>query len=129
MNALRMLDETLSGGIAYNHGIFYRTSTVNLPASSSGQQTLLASIRASSVKSLFARFQEAGVVNNKVSLNGKYDSKTPSINSINFNVGGVRYAQVPINPLLNPSQAFCELQMSVGACNSSQFQSSIVPSR
>ena len=53
----------------------------------------------------------------------------PSINSINFNVGGVRYPQVPINPLLNQSQAFRELQMSVGAFNSSRLQSSIVPSR
>ena len=76
MNALQMLDETLSGGIAYNHGMSYRTSTVNLPASSSGQQTSLAGIRASSVKSLFARLQEAGVVNIKLSLNRKYDKKS-----------------------------------------------------
>ena len=129
LNALKMLDETLVNGQAYNHGISYRTASVSLPASSSGQQTLLAGIRASSVKSLFARFQETGVSNNKVSLNGKYDSKNPSINAINFNIGGVRYPQVPINPLVNPSQAFRELQMAVGAFNSTEFQSSIVPSR
>jgi len=129
LNALRMLDETLVGGMAYNHGISYRTASMNLPASSSGQQTLLAGIRASSVKSLFVRFQETGVTNNTVSVNGKYDSKNPSINAINFNVGGIRYPQVPINPLVNPSQAFRELQMAMGAFNSTQFQSSIVPSR
>jgi len=64
-----------------------------------------------------------------LSLNGKFDSKNPCINAINFNVGGVRYPQVPINPLVNPSQAFRELQMAMGSFNSSQFQSSIVPSR
>ena len=124
-----MLDETLVNGMAYNHGISYRTASVSLPATSSGQQTLLAGIRASSVKSLFARFQETGVANNKVSLNGKFDSKNPSINAINFNIGGVRYPQVPINPLVNPAQAFRELQMAVGSFNSTMFQSSIVPSR
>jgi hypothetical protein len=129
LNALRMLDETLVSGVAYNHGISYRTASMSLPASSSGQQTLLAGIRASSVKSLFARFQETGVTNNKVSLNGKFDSKNPSINALNFNIGGVRYPQVPINPLVNPSQAFRELQMAIGAFNSTQFQSSIVPAR
>jgi hypothetical protein len=129
LNALKMLDETLVGGQAYNHGISYRTASVSLPSGSSGQQTLLAGIRASSVKSLFARFQETGVTNEKVSLNGKYDSKNPSINALNFNVGGVRYPQVPVNPLVNPSQAFRELQMAMGAFNSTEFQSSIVPSR
>lgn len=129
LNALKMLDETLVGGMAYNHGISYRTASVSLPANSSGNQTLLAGIRASSVKSLFARFQETGVVNNTQSLNGKYDSKNPSINSICFNVGGTRYPQVPINPLLNPSQAFRELQMAIGSFNATQFQSSIIPGR
>jgi hypothetical protein len=129
MSALRMLDETLASGMAYNHGISYRTASVSLPSASSGQQTLLAGVRASSVKSLFARFQETGVVNNKVSLNGKYDSKNPCINAINFNIGGVRYPQVPINPLVNPSQAFRELMCAMGNFNSTQFQSSIVPSR
>jgi hypothetical protein len=128
-SALRLLDETLVNGQAYNHGISYRTASVSLPNGSSGQQTLLAGIRASSVKSLFARFQEAGVTNNKLSLNGKYDSKNPCINAINFNVGGIRYPQVPINPLVNPSQAFRELMCAMGNFNSSQFQSSIVPSR
>jgi hypothetical protein len=102
LNALRMLDETLVGGMAYNHGVSYRTASMSLPASTTGPQTLLAGIRASSVKSLFARFQETGVSNNTNSVNGKYDSKNPNINSINFNIGGVRYPQVPINPLLNP---------------------------
>lgn len=129
MSALKSLDETLINGVAYNHGISYRTASVSLPASSSGQQTLLAGIRASSVKSLFARFQENGVLNNKTSLNQKYDSKNPNISQICYNIGGQRFPQVPINPLLNPSQAFRELQMAVGAFNSSQFQSSIVPSR
>ena len=69
------------------------------------------------------------MVNNKVSLNEKYDSKTPSINSINFNVGGKKPPFVPINPNLNHRQAFCKIQMSVGAFNSSQFQSSAVPTR
>ena len=129
INAFKMLDESLSNGLAYQSGIYYRTASISLPSGSSEQQTLLAGLRPSSVKSLFARFQEAGVVNNKVSLNEKFDSKNPNINSIDFNIGRIRFPQVPINPLLHPSQSFRELQMAIGLFNSSQFQSSIVPSR
>jgi len=40
LNALTILDETLVGGQAYNHGVSYRTASVSLPTGSSGQQTL-----------------------------------------------------------------------------------------
>ena len=63
------------------------------------------------------------------SVNGKYDSRNPMIYSINFYVGGIQYPQTHINPLLNPSQAFRELQMANGSFNSTQFQSSITPGR
>ena len=49
------------------------------------------------------------------------------LNSINFNVGGLKYPQTPINPLLSPSQAFRETQMAIGSFNNSQFQSCIPP--
>jgi hypothetical protein len=49
------------------------------------------------------------------------------INSINFSVGGIKYPQQPINPLLAPSQAFRETQMAVGSFNNAQFQSAITP--
>ena len=131
LNALKMLDESLVNGKAYNKGTTYRTASVNLPASVYGQQQLLAGVRGSSVKSLFARFYDgtAAATTTTGSVNGKYDSKNPMINSICFNVAGTRYPQVPVNPLLNPSQAFRETQMAIGSFNSTQFQSCIVPSR
>jgi len=126
VNALSMLDNTLVDGKSYIHGTTYRTSSVSLPAVA-GSQSLLAGIRASSVKSLFARFYEGGTASVNNSVNGKYDSKCPIINSINFSVGGIKYPQQPVNPLLAPSQAFRETQMAIGSFNNAQFQSAITP--
>ena len=125
-SALSMLDDTLENGKSYIHGTTYRTSSVTLPATS-GATSLLAGVRASSVKSLFARFAQGGAASASGNSSGKYDSPNPLLNGINFNVGGIKYPQTPINPLLQPSQAFRETQMAIGSFNSSQFQSSISP--
>ena len=53
LNALNLLDDTLVDGKAYIHGTTYRTSSSTLPAATSGTTSLLAGIRASSVKSIF----------------------------------------------------------------------------
>ena len=126
ISSLRLLDQTLHEGKAYSHGTSLRTATATL-GTSAGQQTLLAGLRASSIKSLFARFYDTGTSNATNSANGKYDSKNPLFNSLNFNIGGTRFPQIPVNPLLNPQQAFNETQKAVGSFNSSQYQSSIVP--
>jgi hypothetical protein len=125
--ALAMLDSTLVDRKAYIHGVTYKTSSVSMPAVS-GTQSLLAGIRGSSVKSLFTRFYDQGTNNATNSYNGKYDSKSPSINNINYNIGGLRFPNNPVNPLLQPAVAFRNLQMAIGAFNNSQFQSCIIPS-
>ena len=125
--ALAMLDSTLVDRKAYIKGVTYKTSSVSM-AATSGTQSLLAGIRGSSVKSLFTRFYDQGTNNATNSYNGKYDSKSPSINNINYNIGGLRFPNNPVNPLLNPAQAFRNLQMAIGAFNNSQFQSCIIPS-
>ena len=129
-SALAMLDATLPDKKAYIHGTTYKTSSITMP-SSAGSQSLLAGIRGSSIKSLFCRFQEGGTTPNTVAngANGKYDSKNPMINSINFNVGGQRLPNNPINPLLHPSRAFRALQMASGSYNNSQFQSCMIPAQ
>ena len=124
LNALRELDTTLVNGNAYIHGTTYRTSSAAVPASA-GTQSLLCGIRASSVKSIFARFQQ-NVANNAVSCNGKYGSFNPLLNAIGFSVGGIKFPQSPVNPLLSPSQAFRETQMAIGSFNNSSFQSCIL---
>jgi len=126
--ALAMLDSTLVDGKAYMHGVTYKSAGVSM-AAASGTQSLLAGIRGSSVKSAFARFYDQGTNSATNSYNGKYDSKSPSINSINWNIGGLRYPSNPINPLLNPAGAFRNLQMAIGAFNNAQFQSSVVPAQ
>jgi hypothetical protein len=126
--ALAMIDATLPDKKAYIHGTTYKTSSISMPAIA-GSQSLLAGIRGSSIKSLFARFQDGGAQSTTNSINGKYDSKNPLLNSINFNVGGQRIPSNPVNPLLQPSRAFRSLQMASGAFNNSQFQSAIVPSQ
>lgn len=126
--ALAMLDSTLADKKAYIHGQTYKTSSISMPAVA-GSQSLLAGIRGSSVKSLFVRFQDGGAVSTTNSSNGKYDSKNPLINAINFNIGGQKLPNNPINPLINPSRAFRALQMASGSYNNSQFQSAITPAQ
>ena len=123
-----MLDGTLKDGKSYIHGTTYRTSSASFPASA-GTTSLLAGIRASSVKSLFCRFAQGGALTTTNSSNGKYDSVNPILNSICFNVGGIKYPQTPINPLMQPSQSFRETQMAIGSFNNSQFQSCITPTQ
>jgi len=125
-SSLGMLDSTLVDGKAYIHGSTYRTSAVSMPAVA-GNQSLLAGIRGSSVKSLFARFTDGGGVTN--SPNGKYDSKNPIANSLNFNIGGLKYPNNPVNPLISPATSFRNLQMAIGAFNNAQFQSAIIPAQ
>jgi len=127
-SALAMLDASLADKKAYIHGQTYKTSSISMPAVA-GSQSLLAGIRGSSIKSLFVRFQDGGTQSTTNSINGKYDSKNPNINSINFNVGGQRIPNNPVNPLLNPSRAFRALQMASGAFNNSQFQSAMPPAQ
>lgn len=127
--ALQMIDSTMAVDAmgnknAYYSGITYRTTTNTIPAGSSGTFSSICGLRGSSVKSLFARFLDTGTNSLANSVNQKYDSKNPNLNSINFNLGGVRFPPTPVNPLLNPSLAFRELQMAIGSFNSSSFQCS-----
>ena len=81
------------------------------------------------MKSLFCRFAQGGALSTTNSSNGKYDSVNPLLNSICFNVAGIKYPQTPINPLMQPSQCFSETQKAIGSFNNSQFQSCIVPTQ
>lgn len=126
--ALAMIDATLPDKKAYIHGTTFKTSSISMPAVA-GSQSLLAGIRGSSIKSLFCRFQDGGAQSTTNSINGKYDSKLPMLNSINFNVGGQRLPNNPINPLLNPSRAFRALQMASGSYNNAAFQSCMNPTQ
>ena len=125
VNALQLLDQTLVDGKAYSHGVTYRTSTASLPSGISGSTSVLAGIRASSVKSLFVRFAQNGTVGVSTSIHGKYSSFNPALNGINFSIGGIKFPQTPVNPLLNPSQAFRDTQLAMGSWNNSNFCSGI----
>jgi len=126
--ALALLDNASPDKKGYIHGTTYKTSSISMPAVA-GSQSLLAGIRGSSVKSLFVSFTDGGTPSTANSMNGKYDSKNPGINSINFNVGGQKLPNNPVNPLINPSRAFRALQMASGSYNNSQFQSAIIPAQ
>jgi hypothetical protein len=128
--ALASIDAGLVNGISYVSGQTYRTSSYTMPAGAIGTQSLLVGLRGSSVKSLFARFYDGGAgtsVNN--SVNGKYDSKLPNANSICFNIQGTgRLPNVPVNPLLTPSNSMRETQMAFGNFYSNTQTSSVLPS-
>ena len=127
-SAYSMLNATYPDQKAYIHGTTYKTSAVSMP-STSGSQSLLVGVRGSSVKSLFARFVDGGAYSTANSANGKYDSKNPMINSINWNVGGMKYPNNPVNPILQPALSMNSLQKAIGSFNNSQFQSSIIPAQ
>ena len=124
--ALSLLDQTLVDGKMYSHGTSWRTTTSSLP-NVTGLTSLLAGVRASSVKSLFARFVPQGAASTANSLHGKFSSMSPAINSIAWSIGGLYYPQNKLNPLLMPSQTFAETQKAIGSFNSASFQSSIPP--
>jgi len=128
-SALKMLDQTLVNNQAYIHGVSYRVTSNTIPALTSGNISLLAGIRNSSVKSLFVKYVDNVVNNVDSSINSKYDGKNPSINSFAFNIGGQRYPSNPLNPLLQPSQAFSECEKAIGSFNNAQFQSCITRGR
>ena len=127
LSALSMLDQTLVDGKSYIHGTTYRVATATVPAQTTGNQSSLIGIRASSVKSLICRFVDGGVVSVGNSVNGKYDSKNPSISNINWSIGGIKFPQAPINPLLNPAMAMRETMLAVGSWNNALYASSITP--
>ena len=128
-SALKMLDQTLVNNQAYIHGVSYRVTSNTISAGTSGNLSLLAGIRNSSVKSLFVKYVDNVVNNVDSSVNSKYDGKNPSINSWALNIGGQRYPSNPLNPLLQPSQAFSECEKAIGSFNNAQFQSCITRAR
>jgi len=128
-SALKMLDQTLVNNQAYIHGVSYRVTSNTIPAGTSGNLSLLAGIRNSSVKSLFVKYVDNLVNELDSSVNSKYDGKNPNINSWALNIGGMRYPSNPLNPLLLPSQSFSEIEKAIGSFNNAQFQSCITRAR
>lgn len=128
-SALKMLDQTLVNNQAYIHGVSYRVTSNTIPAGTSGNLSLLAGIRNSSVKSLFVKYVDNLVNELDSSVNSKYDGKNPNINSWSLNIGGQRYPSNSLNPLLQPSQAFSECEKAIGSFNNAQFQSCITRAR
>ena len=128
-NALKMLDQTLVNNQAYIHGVSYRVTSNTIPAGTSGNLSLLAGIRNSSVKSLFVKYVDNRVDETDSSVNSKYDGKNPSINAWALQIGGMRYPSNPLNPLLQPSQSFSEVEKAIGSFNNAQLQSCITRAR
>jgi len=124
MSALRMLDASIPDGIMYAHGTSFRSTSSTLPATT-GAVSVLAGIRCSSIKSLFNRFQDLGSLSATNSINSKFDSKCPMLNTINYNIGGMKYPQTPTPVLLSPAQSHIELQKAVGSFNNSAYNSAI----
>ena len=47
------------------------------------------------------------------------------LNTINYNIGGLKYPQTPTPVLLSPAQSHIELQKAVGSFNNSSYNSAI----
>lgn len=124
--AQAMLEQGLHDGKYYLQGNSYRCTTGSLPASVTGFNSVLTGLRASSLKSFFARFVELNSANNK---NGKYNSKNPLASTIAVNFNGQRYPAIADEVLLHPARAMLNLQRAIGSFNSSEMTSSITPSK
>jgi hypothetical protein len=123
--AMKLLNKT---GLQYYNGITYRASTSTIPASTSGQISLLTGLRGSSVRALFARFTE-GTQTTAGCINGNLDSKCPVANSIAWNINGVLVPSNPTDVIRNPAQVFAQTQQAIGSFNNYEFKSGLVPSR
>lgn len=122
--AQAMLEQSLHDGKYYLQGNAYRCTTGALPAAVTGFNSVLTGLRASSLKSFFARFCELNSVSNK---NGKYNSKNPIAQTIAVNFNGQRYPAMPDEVLLHPARGMLNLQRAIGSYNSSELTSSITP--
>lgn len=122
--AQAMLEQSLHDGKYYLQGNSYRCTTGALPASATGFNSVLTGLRASSLKSFFARFVELNSVNNK---NGKYNSKNPIASTIAVNFNGQRYPPIADEVLLHPARGLLNLERAIGAFNSTELTSAITP--
>ena len=123
--AMGQIISSLPDGKMYLKGSTYKTTTSLIPAATSGVLNLPIGITGSSVRSLFARFYEAGAAGTNNSSYGKYDSKNPNLNQYGWNIGGIQVPPSLYNPLLYPSQTYRSYLMALGTFNSSQFKSGI----
>lgn len=94
----------------------YRTATNFLSASSTGLQDLLIGTRVSSLKSIFATFSPSNAPE------GKFASVCPNLGQGScFVLAGQNLPQRTLNPVNHPADTFMELQKSIGALSSTQF--------
>jgi len=90
----------------YVHSITNRLSTGTIPASTTGQTSVLIGLRGRSVRSLAARFSEA-VASAAGSANKAYDSKMIPATQLNFFLNGKdRVPNVVHNSVVAPSTVF-----------------------
>ena len=93
----------------------FATSSLTVPASSGGTQTLVYNQRFASIRS--AIVMPSGTAVNTVTLNGKFDSIDITNGGFySLNVGGVQFPQGgPINFALNKAGALSELRKATGS--------------
>jgi hypothetical protein len=126
MEGVKMLDKT---GVQYYSGITYRASTATLPAGTSGSVSLLTGLRGSSVRGIWTRCTQGGVLDASGCLNFVYDSKLFQATSAQYNINGINYPPNPIDLIHAPATAFAALQESNSHFNNYDFKSTITPLR
>ena len=119
-SAMNSIVSSLHDGKMYLHGQTYRTTTSQIPQTSTGSLTLPVGITGTSVRSLFTRFSEGAT-----KTWGKYNSANPNLNAFGYNIGGMNYPSSFYNPSLHPSVCWRSFQIAMGNFNSTQFKSGI----
>lgn len=116
--AQNMVESALHDGKFYIQGNAYRVASSTLTAGITGFTSVIAGVRASSLKSVFFAFNELNATNTW----GKYSSKNPCAAQLAFNANGLRYPSLPVEAYLHPARVLTELQRAVGSFNSTELK-------
>ena len=128
--------DNFSNEIEYISTSTYRQSSSTLPASTSGDYTVLLPFRAASITALYGRFRPFGSAAQGVNATAAYrkgSSCNPSMSSYYFRVGSSVYPNKPVYLIFNQSgtgsEGYAELLKSFHALSSSIGNSAITYSQ
>ena len=115
--------------LQYYNGTTFRVSSNTIPASTSGNISLLTGIKGNSIRGLFSRFTESSTVSTAGCLNFLYDSKCPSATSISWNINGMLYPPNPVDLIHQPANCLAFTQQANSNFNNYEFKSGLVPNK
>lgn len=118
--AASLLSQTLQDGKWFIKSKSYTNSNANIPAGSSGFQSLLLQIRNSSVNSLFVQY---GLGSSALAVcpNQNFDSVNLTCVSLQLSIAGQKYPNKALNPSQRPAECFAAYIAAWGGSSLKSF--------